>query len=371
MPYIPNDSFKHLLLRPFSSSGLVSGTNDHLSTRIAEELNVETLASRPVLLYINGEYWGIYYIHERPDERFLEDHFDVDIDDVNLISGWNGVLDHGTTANFDSLFQWVETADLTNEEDYAYFKTRIDLDCFIDYYILELFIENNDWPANNMRMWQVQGGPWRWIFYDGDACIRWMTFDAFEQAVYVGDATWPSSTTSTLFFRKLLENLEFKQQFEARFVALLNTVLDYSNLSVLYEGIRTALEQEIPFQSARFGVPESLGVWNGNMDMVNYFLRNRAAYIQLPLDDLLWDLSEQQVSSWCYPNPSSGEIHLSFDADALGATEIGIYDMMGRKVFAAPCLLTEGRDEITINPKLSLGVYLLKVGNYSQKIVRF
>ena len=370
--YIPNDSFKHLLLRPFSSSGLVSGTNDHLSTRIAEELNVETLASRPVLLYINGEYWGIYYIHERPDERFLEDHFDVDINVVNLISGWNGVLDHGTSTHFDSLFQWVETADLTNEEDYAYFKTRIDLDCFIDYYILELFIENNDWPANNMRMWQVQDGPWRWIFYDGDACIRWMTFDAFEQAVYVGDATWPSSTNSTLFFRKLLENEEFEQQFNDRFHELLNTVFGYSFTGVLYDQIKMALEPEIPFQVVRFGIPESVGAWNGSMEMVKSFLMNRVAEIQYVLDDFLWDLPEYQHESFlCYPNPSSGEIHLSFNDDTIGSTEIAIYDLMGRKVFAAPCLLTEGRDEVTINPKLSPGVYLLKVGNYSQKIVRF
>ena len=368
---IPNDSYKHLILRPFASSGLVSGTNDHLSNQIAAQLNVEALASRPVVLFINGEYWGIYYIHERPDERYLEDHFNVDIDNVNLISGWNGLIDHGTPVNFNSLYQWLETANLNTEEDYAYFKTQIDLDCFIDYQILELFIENNDWPANNMRMWQEGNGPWRWIFYDGDACIRWMTFDAFYQAVYVGDATWPSSTTSTLFFRKLLENLEFKQQFEARFVALLNTVFDYSNTSVLYEGIRTALEQEIPFQSERFGVPESLDVWNGNMDMVNYFLRNRVAYIQLPLDELLWDLPEQQVSSWCYPNPSSGEIHLRFDTDVLGATEIGIYDMMGRKVFAAPYQLIEGKNEVTINPKLAAGVYLLRIGGHAQRIVRF
>ena len=368
---IPNDSFKHLLLRPFVSSGLVSGTNDHLSNQIAAQLNVEALASRPVVLFINGEYWGIYYIHERPDERFLEDHYDVDIDNVNLISGWNGLIDHGTPENFNSLYHWLETADLSTEEDYDYFKTQIDLDCFIDYQILELFIENNDWPANNMRMWQEGNGPWRWIFYDGDACLRWMTFHAFEQAIYVGDAIWPSSTVSTLFFRKLLENIEFKQQFESRFSELLNTVFDYSNTGVLYNCIKTSLEPEIPFQSERFGMPESVGVWNGNMDMVDYFLRNRAACIQLPLNDFLWDLPEQHASSWCYPNPTSGEIHLCFDAVVLGSTEIAIYDLMGRKVYGQPCMLAQGHNEITLHPRLTAGVYILKIGNHTQRIVKY
>ena len=369
--YIPNNSFKHLLLRPFSSSGLASGTNDYLCTRIAEKLNVEALASRPVLLYINGEYWGIYYIHERPDERFLEDHHDVDIEDVNLISGWNGLLDYGTSAHFDSLFRWVETADLTNEDDYAYFQTRVDLDCFIDYYILELFIENNDWPANNMRMWQEGDGPWRWIFYDGDACIRWMTFDAFEQSVYVGDATWPSSTKSTLFFRKLLENSEFEQQFYGRFHELLNTVFDYSFTGVLYDQIKMALEPEIPFQVARFGIPESADAWNGSMGMVKYFLMNRVAEIEYILDDFLWDLPEyQQESLLCYPNPSSSEIHLSFNDDILGSTEITIYDMMGRKVFTQHCEIHQGQNDIVFQPNLKAGVYVLKMGRQVVKVVR-
>ena len=301
----------------------------------------------------------------------MEDHHDVDIEDVNLISGWNGLLDYGTSAHFDSLFRWVETADLTNEEDYAYFQTRVDLDCFIDYYILELFIENNDWPANNMRMWQEGDGPWRWIFYDGDACIRWMTFDACEQSVYGGDATWPSSTKSTLFFRKLLENSEFKQQFYGRFHELLNTVFDYSFTGVLYDQIKMALEPEISFQVARFGIPESVDAWNGSMGMVKYFLMNRVAEIEYILDDFLWDLPEyQQESLLCYPNPSSSEIHLSFNDDILGSTEITIYDMMGRKVFTQHCEIHQGQNDIVFQPNLKAGVYVLKMGRQVVKVVR-
>ena len=82
---LPLNSFKHLVLKPFAASWNDTGVNDHISNQIAAQLNVESLASRPVVLYLNGEYWGIYYIHERPDERYLEDHFDVDITKVNLL----------------------------------------------------------------------------------------------------------------------------------------------------------------------------------------------------------------------------------------------------------------------------------------------
>ena len=86
---IPQNNFKHLILKPFAASWNQSGVNDHICNQIASRLNVESLASRPVVLYLNGEYWGIYYIHERPDERYLEDHFGIDIEHVNIINAWN------------------------------------------------------------------------------------------------------------------------------------------------------------------------------------------------------------------------------------------------------------------------------------------
>ena len=71
----------------------------------------------------------------------------------------------------------------------------------------------------------------------------------------------------------------------------------------------------------------------------------------------------------CYPNPSSGVIHLCLDSEAMNADEISIYDMMGRKVFAQSCVATEGI--ITLQPQLEAGVYLLRMGGFTQKIVRY
>ena len=141
---IPLNSFKHLVLKPFEASWGFSGVNDHICNQIAAQLNVEALASRPVLLFLNGEYWGVYYIHERPDERYLEDHLDVDIDNVNLISGWNPIIDHGTPIHFNEFYRWMETADLSDNEAFAYAETKMDMNNFIDYQIFELFINNED-----------------------------------------------------------------------------------------------------------------------------------------------------------------------------------------------------------------------------------
>lgn len=367
---IPQQSFKHLVFKPFAASWNQSGVNDHICNQIASQLDLETLASRPVVLFLNGEYWGIYYIHERPDERYLEDHFGVDIDHVNLLYGWNPLVDCGTAAYFLGLFHWMENADLSDAEAYAYAKTKIDIDNFIDYHIFELFSENSDWPANNMRCWQLNDGKWRWIFFDGDACLRWMTFYAFDNAMYDGDEVWPSNWRATLFFRRLMENPEFNTQFHTRFNELLGTVFDYSVTGPIYSNIRSAVESEVPYQSERFAYPTSVVSWNEGMAQVNWFLMKRSEYIQTPLDSLVGVVSYDYEPLSCYPNPSTDEIHVYIDSDQPGVDEISIFDLLGRKVFSMPCQLSAGMNEITLHPNLTPGIYALKIGHSVYKIIR-
>ena len=71
-----------------------------------------------------------------------------------------------------------------------------------------------------------------------------------------------------------------------------------------------------------------------------------------------------------YPNPSTDEIHVYIDSDQLGTDIISIVDLMGRKVFTQPCRLYAGINEIVLHPDLAAGVYVLKIGDKSIKIVR-
>jgi hypothetical protein len=64
-------------------------------------------------------------------------------------------------------------------------------------------------------------------------------------------------------------------------------------------------------------------------------------------------------------------MHLTIETDTFGTNEISIYDLTGRKVFKAPCLLNNGTNEITIHPNLSAGIYVLRIGKLTQKIVKY
>ena len=368
---IPNDSFKHLCLKPYVSAWSGSGCKDYITSRIAQSLNMETLSSRPSVLFINGEYWGIYYVAEKPDERFLEDHFGIDPEAVTIIDIWND-LECGNSDNFYALRTWMEDANLSETEQYAYAKAHIDIDNFIDYYIFELFSANLDWPAYNTRMWQLGDGKWRWIFYDGDACLERQDFDVFANATYDGDEGYPSSSRATLFFRRLLANEAFQSQFAVRFNQLVASTLSYHETKPYFDYIKQTLYNEVPYQSERFGEPQSATVWEyWCMAVIDQFLSERPSKILEELKEFLLIEESMTCTMQCYPNPFTDKILVVVEADCLSSNEVCIYDLLGRKVFEMPYLLVEGQNDITINPQLEAGIYLLRVGNYTQKIVRY
>ena len=367
---LPINSFKHLCLKPYGAAWNGSGCKDYICSRIAQYLNMEWQASRPSALFLNGEYWGVYYVAEKPDEHFLEDRLGVDIDAVTIIDIWNN-LECGNSDNFYALRTWMEDADLSDEEQYAYAEAHIDIANFIDYYVLELFAANLDWPAYNVSMWQLGDGKWRWIFYDGDACLEALSFDAFANATYDGDGGYPTSRRSTLFFRRLLENQGFKTRFANRFNQLVSTKLSYDKTKPYFDYIKQTLQGEVPNQIARFNMPANYATWEYYcMTVIDRFLRERPVNVITELSQFL-SVEEQAVQQLrCYPNPTSGEIRVRMDAEQFGVTEIAIYDILGRKVFAKSCQLDNVSNEIVLHPDLTAGVYVLKIGDKAIKIVK-
>ena len=370
---IPLESFKHLVLKPFCCSvnlATTSGIQDALSQQVARGLHFDVLADRLTTLFINGEYWGIYGIEETPDERYIEDHYDFNPDEINIIKDWN-VLDNGDSINWMNLYSWVQETDLSLEENYVLMDELIDMDNFIDYWVYEIYSCNFDWPIHNIRCWQRGNGKWRWFFYDGDACFLWYV-DPFGNAVDTTAKT--ANAESTLFFRKLIENSCFLDRFFGRFNELMSDQLQYSRIIPYFYMFREIVRPEIPNQCGRFGFPSDVAQWEGDMNHVKYFLLSLNDKMLTALQEFYetyYDgMEEGLVSFQCYPNPSSGEIRLGFDVDVAAATEIAIYDLMGRKVFAQPCLMHQGSNEIVLHPHLKAGVYVLKMGCHAIKIVR-
>ncbi len=366
---ISDSSFKHLILKPFTSSWTQSGINDYVSNQIASRLDLETLASRPVALYLNGEYWGIYYIHERPDENYLEDHCHVDINGINLIEDWDGTCEAGSNGNFLVLYDFIANNDLADPDAYSYVASQIDISNFIDYQIFEIFSANLDWPANNMRCWQAGNGPWRWIFFDGDIGLITKEYDAFANATYDGPSTYPASSTSTLFLRKLLENESFKVAFLNRFNQLLHSAFAYETTKPLKDKAFEKLEGEIPNQVARFHNPDSLQLWEQHMDGIDAFLSLRERYVVAQMQERFFADDYSYSIDGLFPTPAQNEIHIQTNFDKTALTYVQIIDLKGRVHMSLEHTFGAGQYELILPIHLPSGIYTLRIGETTRKFV--
>ena len=370
----PMNSFKHLVLKPFASFWPYSGAQDYFCNKLAIQVGLPTSDSRPVIVYLNGEYWGVYFLQEKMDERFLEDHYGVIIDNCNIIGDWRGNVDHGTNVSFRYMMNWFEESNLADDEVYRHACELIDINNFIDYYVFQTFVGNWDWPGNNMRCWQEGNGPWRWIFFDGDATIFPHDFNVFENAaIYNAPPTWIEYPEAKLVFRKLLDNTQFKNAFIARIHELCDGPFQYEHTFPIFNGIIETLRPEIEEQRHRFGYPTSMDTWiNGNAT-INAFLTDRVEKYYEEMDAFpLLGIDEFAFADGhfiCFPNPAKDEVRILLFATSQENVELNIYDITGRLVHNETMCADFGETVLSIKPNLPSGIYFIKIGNSTQKII--
>ena len=362
------DAFKRLVLKPFACAWTHAGVQNMVTEQIARNLRLDVPAIRPAVLYLNGEYWGIYFIQEKPDEHFLKDHYGGNEDYYNIMSNWVNLLDNGTDVYFQEMMSWLATADLSIKENYEEACRLIDVDNFIDYQLFEIFINNEDWPANNMRCWQYFMGKWRWIFYDGDAALKHLEWGGFAYATYDGDEEYPASRLSTLLFRKLMVNPSFQQRFAERYNNLCNSILSYSQTKPYLDSATTAIWAEVPSQVERFQFPASFQAWYDAVVGLDNFLCNRPwQAIQEMLEYIQVSESVSNVS--LYPNPSCGEVTVSMTVDEPGIRTLCVYDMNGRMVYSNLLYCEVGTTQFFRQLPLPAGTYVVRVGDERVKLL--
>lgn len=353
---------KHLCLRPFRCSNwLQTGAQDYIANRVAANLDIDAMSVREAVLFINGEYWGIYTLEESPDERYLEDHYNVDLEQVNLVKYWE-VPTYGDPSDWYQFYDWIRTADLTLPEDSLVAFSRIDMHSFIDYMIFQIYSANLDWPQNNVRIWQPSTGePFRLIFFDGDGCFSRWYYNAMNNATHQGG--------NSIVFNHFLENATFRHMFYNRYLELKDTHLSYDAIKQYIDYYRDNIEGEVEKQSQRFGFPYSYAKWEHDIDTNYVFASRRPEQFE---QELLGFLSIDDVALEyfsCYPNPSNGRFMLNVGSRSETGVQLNIFNSMGQKVYSQKHDLTEGDNAICLNLDLPPCMYILEIGNKKQKII--
>lgn len=359
---LPMEKFKRLNLHPFRCSNwLQTGGQEYISQTVAANLNIDVMGVRQTVVFINGEYWGIYTLEESPDERYIESHYETDLEKINILKYW-GVPKHGDPTEWRGFYSWLNSADLSQPADAAYAYSHIDVPSFVDYMLFGTYTANLDWPQNNVLHYQTEtGAPFRWLLFDCDGCFTRPYFDAIENAMNQGG--------SSRVFNHFLENEQFRNSFYERYIELLPTTFSYSYLHSVAETYRQLVENEVGVQSERFGFPQSITKWYADMDKVDTFFETRDKFFQQEIIKHI-SLEEPVLNTVaCVPNPSSGAFHIKFQSSGNYILPLEIYDVSGRLVYSKDLYINKSENDFPVETTLRAGTYLVVINNAITRIV--
>jgi len=278
--------FKVFLLRNNGSNFGNDYIRDRLSSSISEGLGIDYQRGRGVIVYYNGEYYGIHNIRERSTEYYFETHYGYAPEDIDLLKADNSAS-AGSAVDYTSLMDWMENHDLSVDENYAYVTDKIDVDNFLNYMHLEMFVNNRDWPANNLKKWRCENPAtkWKWFIYDTDFGFgnEYSEYknNIFEFATAEDGESWPNGPESTFLLRTLLKNNNFKLAFVNRMATLLSMNFESSRTLARISALMSEIESEISRDQKRWNLSSSK--MSGQLTKMKSFAKNRPGVI---LDEL-------------------------------------------------------------------------------------
>lgn len=252
----PYTEYKAVVLRAGAQDQNRSKIRDELASGLLEgtDINILYQAYRPTVLYLNGEYWGVYFMKEKRNRFFVAQHENTE-NNVDLAIGKGfKQRSYGDNSDWVSLYEYATSHDLSASDAYNYVAERMDVDSFRDYMIAEIYNGNTD--TYNFQYYRLKGGKWKFIFYD----FCWGFQSPGHETLAFRMGKTPSDVCSAKLFAAMLQNKGWRDSFCRRFGELLNTAFAPERVTALIDQLYGYVEPEIKREREKFNKETFMGV---------------------------------------------------------------------------------------------------------------
>ena len=294
-PQLPLTWYKRFLLSNSgddwygpNSGGVATMMKDAVFHEMSLSLNVGVMASRPAVVYLNGEFWGLHNVRENGDKYYLASHYGIEPDNADVLAHQENPADATkvTISNeggdpyadedYLALLSWVQGNPLGSDANYRQFQTQVDVTNYTDHVIAHTFFANTDWPANNCEFWrthtnQVAFGSngdsrWRWLLGSMDRAGE-DGFD-FNMFAYLSTPEMSGKENPAFLINALWGNAAYTSFFVARYERLLNTVFSPARTAAVIQQAASVVGPEMEQHFRRWGRPFTHAQWQNAVDAV-------------------------------------------------------------------------------------------------------
>ena len=275
--------FSELSIRAGQDYSSTVFRNELMQELCAELDTTVTQRSRYCVLYINGEYWGIYCLKDDITRQYYANLTGTAKEVVTMLSS---PVPQSAAVYTEALGLWKDTS-LTREEAYERFCAAVDMDGFIDWVLLEGYCANVD-IKSNLRYLRTGDGPWQIVFYDLDWAFQTRNNCFFN---LIG----PEQTAQIAPTIRWLFGIDgFKERLLTRYADLTETTLSDGHVTEKIDEFHALLAPEMARERARWS--GTAGAWEESVDALRANIADgyAAASIQRLCELLGADETERQ-----------------------------------------------------------------------------
>ena len=284
---------------------------DVFNQSLVSDRAVGTQRATPCVLFLNGEYWGLYNLQETASDNYVWNYYGVPEDEVVVVKRKYGEYIAAKEENeafindYLDILEFAQNNDMSITDNYRYIESRMDIQSLIDYYVVTIYTGCSDAYYNNVAVWrsknrgsgQYEDVRWRYFVTDlDDSDSMDLNMNTPEVDSFVR-GNWTSGNGPLIdegFLSSLIVNPEFKERFIASFKDMVANNFDYASIQPkLWEMAEVCRAQNVKSQ-LRFRGEENFSHYPGYEDfeppydeydfgydigLIDGFYRERADYM--------------------------------------------------------------------------------------------
>ncbi len=263
---------------------LITLFNDYMMSDRTQPLNFSKMDFKPYYLFLEGEFWGFYYLTTAYDERYISYHYGVDEQDIVMIK--NGSLEIGNDIDillYDNMKKYITENDMSVQKNYKRACELIDIDSFLDYYACMAYIaRNEDWPTSNYALWRSKSvsegkysdGKWRWMLFDCNSSSMMRGLINHDTLNYI--------INKDSVFASLWENNDFRLSFKEHLYKIADECFNSREMSDYIKEYANIMPPILEKSWARFygSENEKEEEFNARMEEYTEFYDNRRTVVE-------------------------------------------------------------------------------------------
>jgi len=332
-PEKTRDKFQRLILKPAANDNVSFEDGAHIRDAYVHTLSqkahlaLDERTWKPCIVYLNGQYWGVYEIREKVDDHdFTKYYADQDKYHLQYLKTWGSTWSEygGAQAQTDwnTLRNYINSNNMGVPANFAHVDTTLNWQSLIDYFVLNSYVVTMDWLNWNTAWWRGTDPAgdkkrWRYTLWDMDA-----TFGHYINYTGVPDPTAnadpcnvenlpnPGGQGHTDILEKLIdENPMVEQYYIGRYADLVNTYLSCNYMTFLLDSMINEIDPEMPGQLAKWGGNSYAG-WQQNVTLLETFINQRCTAIEQGMIDCYQLTGPYQLIVDVSP-PLAGEVKVN------------------------------------------------------------